>query len=582
MVTSSSPGSSSVWDFFTETEPGKRARCEMCSLCLPLVKGQTTGLRHHLQWAHKLVIEEERVETGAKEEAVENTDNTVKWEPREEENTKADVPVFAGKPADLIYQYLSNSLLNAKDATSDVRIQCSDGSLSAHKLVLASVSKMLYEEFKENDWDETVSVIMPEYSVSDISKYLQNVYKNKPGNPSINKTLGGGVYQPDKKNSTIGTQTDEVLAPAREPRLDELMFQDDDDWFNDAADTGEASTTNSDGVVIIKFMRREVPLPSRSLKEGGRANVSFVWDHFTRVDHEKRLCNHCGETLTVSKGSTWKLRTHIMKEHNDKLSEDYKDYLKRDHNIDVDSYELNGNYNMPSENVVDPETGELLGKRSLKKKTKKVKKKKYEEIWEHFKVDPENPHQTICKICSDHIDNENGLMTEHLKFVHDLVHQDDVESNLLCSHCGLTFESKADRNKHEGQHRDLQFWCTFADCSKGFDSEEKLTNHTNRKHTGEKPYACDVCSRKFFTKGNLKCHMRKHNLDRPFQCNECGKAFGNRGSLKTHMRVHSDDMPYECEDCHQRFKFPIIKFQHKCPGPTNSPYYYTNDLDFQA
>ena len=44
MVTSSSPGSSSVWDFFTETEPGKRARCDVCSLCLPMVMKEESGL----------------------------------------------------------------------------------------------------------------------------------------------------------------------------------------------------------------------------------------------------------------------------------------------------------------------------------------------------------------------------------------------------------------------------------------------------------------------------------------------------------------------------------------------------------
>ena len=74
----------------------------------------------------------------------------------------------------------------------------------------------------------------------------------------------------------------------------------------------------------VKTTPRTPPEASRSLKEGSRANVSFVWDHFTKIDQERRVCNHCGETLTVSRGSTWKLRTHIMKEHNDKLSEDYK------------------------------------------------------------------------------------------------------------------------------------------------------------------------------------------------------------------------------------------------------------------
>merc|ERR1712126_15955 len=44
-------------------------------------------------------------------------------------------------------------------------ITCSDGQIFAHKLVLASISPMLYSEFKQNIWDEMLSIILPNYSL---------------------------------------------------------------------------------------------------------------------------------------------------------------------------------------------------------------------------------------------------------------------------------------------------------------------------------------------------------------------------------------------------------------------------------
>ena len=48
---------------------------------------------------------------------------------------------------------------------SDVVLVCSDGLLPAHKLVLAALSPLLRSALAEADtWDETVSVVMPDFS----------------------------------------------------------------------------------------------------------------------------------------------------------------------------------------------------------------------------------------------------------------------------------------------------------------------------------------------------------------------------------------------------------------------------------
>ena len=65
-----------------------------------------------------------------------------------------------------ILKYLTSN------CTSDVTIYCKDGSVHGHKLVLASMSKMLLKEFQENIWDENISLLMPDFTVLQISKYL--------------------------------------------------------------------------------------------------------------------------------------------------------------------------------------------------------------------------------------------------------------------------------------------------------------------------------------------------------------------------------------------------------------------------
>ncbi|XP_058819932.1 zinc finger protein 260-like [Topomyia yanbarensis] len=106
-------------------------------------------------------------------------------------------------------------------------------------------------------------------------------------------------------------------------------------------------------------------------------------------------------------------------------------------------------------------------------------------------------------------------------------------------------------NNTQGKH----FSCVH--CSFRTVSRSLLTVHERSKHSGERPFKCCYCDKRFFSDLHLKNHMICHSSERPFSCSFCQKSFSRKRNMEEHIRsCHSEDKPYACDSCPARFKVP--------------------------
>ncbi|KAF6212303.1 hypothetical protein GE061_012825 [Apolygus lucorum] len=172
---------------------------------------------------------------------------------------------------------------------------------------------------------------------------------------------------------------------------------------------------------------------------------------------------------------------------------------------------------------------------------------------------PKGPrHGAMCEVCGK-ICQGPAHLRNHME-----VHSD--KRPYKCPKCDYRGGLKASLQSHMRIHEGYKFKCD--QCSFKARRSYGLKIHKRIHHTGERPFHCEICDRRYPDIGALNFHLRnrhsgpsedKSKSDLPqwnFKCAICGRKFVMENRYNRHVAAHASGEisrkhrePYQCYKC---------------------------------
>ena len=494
-----------------------------------------------------------------------------------------------------IFKYLIGG---SDTKTSDVIIQCSDGVMPTHKLVLASISKMFKAVFKEDTWDEPISVIIPDSTLEETSMLMKDIYKGFDNSKNLETYLSLAlalgilkantvkVSNPSKSHTLLKNITSAVKQLNKEDPKEKMNVTMNNTKFDDSIDNNLINEVKEELYPDIKLIENNSDIEheeqffANSIKESERddddrpqskakkirtgiqkinsaAKNQYFDFHGDPSKPDTATCKLCGKEMkSKSRETSYHMRVFhneiystftAMKEDRSRKASEYY-YLKEDDTGKAVCY--------------------LCGIELL-----------FGNIYRHLAQKHQigggytlAKNQTyVCPKCGKEIKKSNIPALKKHKLGN--CHQSSGE----CPKCGKAFEER--RNKkcpcgwvNQNWGKDKKYICNL--CGEQFCQESSLTKHTEicKQYADEgltKGRVCRGCNREFARFAELRKHILYSTVcsnqpDQRIPCTQCNKKFLTEKLLNIHMRVHTGETPFHCQTCDRKFKFASQYNNHKC------------------
>ncbi|XP_070542455.1 putative zinc finger protein 66 [Ptychodera flava] len=133
-----------------------------------------------------------------------------------------------------------------------------------------------------------------------------------------------------------------------------------------------------------------------------------------------------------------------------------------------------------------------------------------------------------CELC-DFKTTYKASLQKHLEITH------VADKNYICEKCGRAYKSQNSLTTHMANHDNKEFKCT--QCPYVGLTKARLKDHSKLHLPVEsRKYACPHCHWRGFASSALRIHMLKHTGEKPFRCEMCDRGYVTNFGLKKHVR----------------------------------------------